>query len=91
MSSLDQLKQRMDDLTSRFSTVGKKRSEHRGQLEAKKEELVSLKREIEAAGFDPKNLRKERDKLEVELISLMDTFEKELAEVETALAGFDKK
>jgi len=91
MSSLDQYKQRLDDLTRRFNAAGKKRSEYRGQLEAKKDELVALKREIEAAGFDPKNLRKERDKLEAELVANMDTFEKELAEVETALAAFDKK
>lgn len=90
MSSLDQIKQRVDDLTRRYNSAGKKRSEYRGQLEAKKDELVSLKKEIEAAGFDPKNLKKDRDRLETELISLMDTFEKELVEVETALAGFDK-
>lgn len=91
MSSLEQIKQRVDELTRRFNTASKRKAEYRGQLEAKKEELVALKREIEAAGFDPKNLKKERDRLETELVTLMDGFEKELAEVETALASFDKK
>lgn len=90
MASIDQLKQRVDDITRRFNVAGKKRSEFRGQLEAKKEELVALKREIEAAGFDPKNLKKDRDKLEAELIALLDAFEKDLVEVETALATFEK-
>ena len=90
MSSIDQLKQRLDELTRRYNTAGKKRSEYRGQLEAKKEELVSLKREIEAAGFDPKNLKQDHDRLKGEVVSLMDVFEKELSEVETALANIDK-
>lgn len=91
MSSIDQIKQRVDELTRRFNAASKKKAEFRGQLEAKKEELVALKHEIEAAGFDPKNLKKEKDRLETELVNLMDGFEKELVEVETALAAFDKK
>lgn len=91
MASIEQLKQRVDDLTRRYNGVSKKRSEFRGQLDAKKEELVALKHEIEAAGFDPKNLKKDRDKLESELITLLDAFEKDLVEVETAVATFEKK
>lgn len=90
MSSIDQIKQRVDELTRRFNSAAEKRSKYRGQLEAKKEELVALKQEIEAAGLDPKNLKKARDQLETELLSLMDAFDKELVEVETALATFDK-
>lgn len=88
--SFDDLKRRLDELTRRFNTAGKKRSEYRGQLDATKEQLINLKREIESAGFDPKNLKQERDRLESELVTLMDAFEKELVEVETALATIDK-
>ncbi len=91
MSSIDQIKQKLDELTRRYGTASKKRAEFQGQLQAKKQELMTLKAEIEAAGFDPKNLKKERDALETELVTLLSTFEKELAEVEAALAAFDKR
>lgn len=87
----DQIKQRLDDLSKRFQAANQKKSEYRGQLEAKRKELHALSKEIEAAGIDPKNLKKERDRLEAELVQMLDQYERELTEVETALATFEKK
>lgn len=89
--ALDQIKQRVEALTKRHAAASKKKSELKGQLEAKKQELVELKKEIEAAGFDPKNLKEEKTRLESELVEMIDAFEKELAEVEQALAAYEKK
>lgn len=89
--SLDQIKQRVDALTKRHAAASKKKSELKGQLAAKKQELVELKKEIEAAGFDPKNLKEEKTRLEGELEEMIQTFEKELAEVEAVLDAYDKK
>lgn len=90
MPSLDQIKQRVDSLTRRYNAASKKKAEYKGQLEAKKDELVALKREIEAAGFDPKNLKRDRERLEAELATLLDATDKELSELEAAHAELEK-
>lgn len=91
MSTLDELQRKVEDLTKRHRTASSKKAELKGQLQAKKEELVSLGEEIRNAGYDPKNLKSERDKAQGELEALIDSFERDLTEVEAALAAFDKK
>ena len=91
MSQLEAIKTRLDDLTTRHATAKSKKTKLQGQLEAKKQELAALADEIRGAGYDPKNLKKERDKLEVEIVTMLDSFERELAEVEESLATFDNK
>lgn len=90
VDQLGQLKARLDDLTERLSKASEKKAGLRGQLEAKKRELLDLVEKIKAAGYDPKKLKEERDKMAEELDTMMATFEKELVEVESALAAFDK-
>lgn len=90
MAQLDQIRAKIEELRERYSTADSKKSELRGQLEAKREELLKLSAEIKEAGYDPKNLKKERDIALSELAAMVKTFEAELVDVETALAEFDK-
>ena len=90
-SQLDQIKARLADLERRHKAVGSKKTKLQGQLEAKKQELVSLKDEIEAAGYDPKSLKQEKARVEQTLIQDMDAFEKDLKEVEAAIASFEAR
>ena len=90
MAQLDQIRAKIDELRERYSTADSKKSELRGQLEVKREELLKLSAEIKEAGYDPKNLKKERDSALTELAEMVQTFDKELADVEAALAEFDK-
>lgn len=89
--ALEELKQRVEELSKRYASATKKRSELQGQLEAKKAELVALSNEIKAAGYDPKKLKEEKEAAEKELITMIDVCEKDLSEVEAALKAFDKK
>lgn len=91
MSQLDQLRSRIDELSKRYKTASGKKASLSGQLQAKKEELVALKREIEEAGLDPKNLKETRDELYATAVEEADNFEKQLAQVEAAIAAFEKK
>lgn len=90
-ASLDQLKRKVDDLLRRHTVVTKKKSELRGRLEAKKTELVELGEEIKAAGFDPRKLKEQRDEAHQELEDLVESFERDIVEVEEAIASFEKE
>lgn len=90
MAQLDQIRAKIDELRERHAEANSKRDKLHGQLEAKKEELLALSAEIKEAGYDPKNLKKERDAAQAELATLVAAFEKDLAAVEAALAEFDK-
>jgi chromosome segregation ATPase len=81
----------MADLERRYSAVTSKKAKLQGQLEAKKQELVALNEEIQAAGYDPKNLKKEKERVERSLAQELDAFERDLQEVETAIASFEAK
>lgn len=89
--SLDQIRQKVEALTKRHDSVSKRQSETRGELNAKKQELVALKKEIEAAGFDPKTLKEDRARLEAELLQMVEVFEKEITAVEEAYDAFQSK
>lgn len=89
--SPEDLKKKVEDLIRRTEAFNKKRAGVGGQLEAKKEELANLIREIRAAGHDPKNLASERDKAERDLKAMIVTYEQDLVAAEQAIAAFDKK
>lgn len=91
VDQIEQLQTKLEDLSQRLSKATEKKAELRGQLDVKKRELLDLVAEIEQAGYDPKKLKEERDKKAAELQVMMTSFEKELAEVEAALAGFETK
>ena len=90
MASLDQIQARVEDLTRRHNAAATRQSKLQGILEEKKQELLRLKQEILAAGFDPKTLREERTRLEQELEQLMSKFETELSVVEQAQDEYEK-
>lgn len=87
----DEIKKKIEDLQKRTDVVVKKKAAFGGQLQAKKEELAALIKEIKAAGYDPKNLVSERDRAQKELEAMISTYETDLVQVEDALAGYDKK
>lgn len=91
MTSIDQIQAKVEELNKRFKAAHTKKTALGGQLLAKKEELAALKREIEAAGLDPKRLKERRDELQTELVALVEDFSKKLSTVEEALAVFEKK
>jgi len=91
MTSLEQIKEKVDELTRRYKAASSKKSTLAGLLQAKKEELVALKKEIEDAGYDPRRLKEDRDRLQADVVAQIEDFDKKLSEVEAALAAFDKK
>jgi chromosome segregation ATPase len=90
MADLEQIRERVEDLTRRHQKASERKSKLAGKLEEKKAELVKLKQEIEAAGLNPKELKTEKARLEAELEELMETFERELSQVESALNEYEK-
>jgi chromosome segregation ATPase len=90
MATLEQIQARVEDLTRRHTAASTKQSKLQGVMEEKKQELLRLKQEIEAAGFDPKTLREERARLEKELEELITKFDTELAVVERAQDEYEK-
>ncbi len=90
MASLEQIQAKVEDLTRRHIAASTKQSKLQGILEEKRQELLRLKQEIEAAGFDPKTLREERARLEKELDELINRFDTELSVVERAQDEYEK-
>lgn len=90
MADLNQVRERVEELTRRHQAASERKSKLTGKLEEKRSELAKLVKEVEAVGLNPKELKAERARLEEELSELMDTFEKELSQVETALDEYEK-
>jgi chromosome segregation ATPase len=88
---IEELQAKVDALLARHSKLLTKKASLGGLLEAKKQELSSLKKEIEAAGLDPKRLKEHRDTLERELREQIETFDIKVTEVEKAFAEYDAK
>lgn len=91
MSTLDEIKSKVDDISRRYRAASSKQSSLSGLLRAKRDELAALIKEIEAAGLDPKKLKERRDELKQEVIAMTDNIDKQLKQVEEALAAYDKK
>lgn len=90
-SELDQIKARLADLEKRHMAASSRKAKLEGQLEAKKQELVALKEEIEAAGYNPRQLKQAMAQATKDLVAAMDAFEVDLTEVESAIASFEGK
>lgn len=87
----EELRKKIDDLSKRTEAANTKKSTLTGKLQAKKEELAQLVTDIKAAGYDPKTLREERDKVQTQLTEMIQTYETDLVAVENALASYDTK
>lgn len=90
MANLQEIQARVEDLTRRHNAASLKQGRLQGVLEEKKLELKRLKQEIEEAGFNPKTLREEKDRLEKELEQLLSKFDTELRVVEEAQNEYEK-
>jgi hypothetical protein len=87
----DEIKKKIEELQKRTDVVVKKKATFGGQLQAKKEELATLIKEIKTAGYDPKNLVSDRDKAQKELEAMITSYDSDLSQVEAALASYEKK
>lgn len=87
----DDIKKKIEDLQRRHKVVEQKKASLTGQLQAKKEELAAVVKEIRDAGYDPKNIAQERDRAKAELEAMVDRLDRELTEVEKVLANFQNK
>lgn len=90
-TSVDEMRSRVDDLIRRHQAASSKKSQLLGRLEAKKQELAALSREIKEAGYDPKSLKSERDKAAQQLETATQSFAQDLALVEKALADIEQQ
>jgi len=90
MADLEQIRERVEELSRRHQKASERKSKMAGKLEEKKAELVQLKKEIEAAGLNPKDLKAEKARLEEEIENLIETFDKELSQVECALEEYER-
>lgn len=90
MATVEQINERVEELTRRHGVAKERKSKLAGKLDEKKAELVRLKKDIEAHGYSAKDLKFEKEKLEAELVTLMDEFDKDLVQVEDALAEYEK-
>lgn len=83
-----EIQRKIEDLQKRHSAVVQKKASVTGQLEAKKQELAAIVQEIRDAGYDPKQIGQERDRVKAELEGLIQKLDQELTEVESSLATF---
>jgi chromosome segregation ATPase len=88
-TSLEQIKSKVDELGKRLKAASIKKSNLSGLVQAKRDELAALKKEIEDAGLDPKKLKEKRDELQTEVQAMIEDFEKRLVTVEEAFAAFE--
>ena len=91
MLTPEELNAKIQDLQTRHKRLLNRKAELGGELKSKKDELASLVKEIQAAGYNPKTLVEDRNKAQQELESLMEEFEKGLVAAENSLSAYDKK
>ena len=88
--SPEEIRKRVERALQRKDAVDQQKAALGGQLQAKKEELAALVKEIRDEGYDPKTLAKARDTVQEELEAMITSFEGELAAAETAIANIKK-
>lgn len=89
--SPDKLQEKVANITQRHSRILRRKSELSGELKSKKEELAALVREISDSGYNPKTLVEERNKTQRELEEMLEAYDKQLTEVESTFAEYDRK
>ncbi len=86
----EQIKAKLEDLQRRHAKILREKAEKAGELKAKRDELAAIVAEIKAAGYDPRELVKERDKVQGELETMLADLEVKIVEVEKSLSAYDK-
>lgn len=89
--SIEEIRTKVEGLLKRHKIASDKRNTYMGLLAAKREELANLKKEIEAAGLDPKRLKEKKAETQAELLRLMSTLDERLTSVEEAFASFEER
>lgn len=87
----EELQRKIADLSVRYKRVLQRKTELGGELKSKREELALLVKEIQSAGYNPKTLVEDRNRVQQELETLMAAFESNLVTAETTLETYDKK
>lgn len=87
----EELQRRIADLSVRYKRILQRKTELGGELKSKREELALLVKEIQAAGYNPKTLVEDRNRVQQELEALMTAFETSIVTAETTLENYDKK
>jgi len=86
----DEIKKRVERALQRTDTVNQAKANLGGQLQAKKDELAALVKEIREAGYEPKTLAAARDKVQAELETMIVEYEGKLDTAEAAIAAIKK-
>lgn len=86
----DEIKKRVDRALQRTDAVNQAKANLGGQLQAKKDELSALVREIRDAGYEPKNLATARDKVQADLETMIVEYETKLDAAESAITAIKK-
>jgi hypothetical protein len=84
------LKQRIANLDARNKVVVKRKIELSAELKAKVGERESIEKEARKLGFDPDNLDNLLSEKFTETVALLDKFDADLTEVESALEELDQ-
>lgn len=87
----DEIRQKIEDLQKRWNRVSQDKAGVAGQLQAKKDELAAVVKEIKEAGYDPKHIAQERDQAKAELERMVEKLDADLTEVEKALETFKQR
>jgi hypothetical protein len=83
-----EIQERIEGLQKRHAKIMNGKASLAGQLQARKDEFAALVQEIREAGWDPKTIAQDRDRVKAELDEAIVKLDSELAAVETALASF---
>lgn len=87
----DKLQEKVASIISRHARVLRRKSELSGALKSKKDELAALVKEISDSGYNPKTLVEERNRTQKELEEMLESYDKQLAEVESTFEEYDRK
>jgi chromosome segregation ATPase len=83
-----EIQSKITDLQKRHAALVQRRANLTGLLQGKKDELSKIVEEIKEAGYDPKKIGHERDRVREELLTMINQLDTELSESETAMSGF---
>lgn len=88
--SPEEIRKSVETALRRKDSVDQNKAALGGQLQAKKDELATVVKEVRDAGYDPRTLAQTRDKVQAELEEMVANLNKELDVAETAIAALKK-
>jgi len=88
---IDVLQKKLQELSARAKKVKQQRAEILGSLNAKKEELTNLVKDIQSAGYNPKTIKDEYEQQKKQLEDMMEVYEAQLVKAENSIEEFYRK